>query len=105
MKKIDYVFWGLMVLIAAIASCANTGEETIEMEEGPPQRSGGSSSASWAFAYDSIEDMCAHSDYIIVGTAESINEIVDEHPMYTTYWNFKIDSVLKGENIKEIIVG
>ena len=30
-----------MVLAAGIVSCANTGEETIDTEEGPPQRSGG----------------------------------------------------------------
>jgi hypothetical protein len=75
------------VLAAGIVSCANT-------EEDP----------SWAFIYDSIEDMCAHSDSIVVGTADSISEIEDEHPMYTTYWNVKVESVLKGDDMEEITV-
>lgn len=91
-------------LIAGMGSCSTSEEEAIDTEEGPPKRSGGGTDPSWAFAYDSIEDMCAHSDIIVVGTADSINEIEDEHPMYTTYWNFKVASVLKGDNMKEIIV-
>ena len=90
---------------AGLVSCVNTEEDTIDMEEGPPQRSGGSTDPSWAFIYDSIEDMCAHSDSIVVGEVDSISEIKDEHPMYTTYWNFKIESVLKGDDTEEIKVG
>jgi hypothetical protein len=93
------------VLAAGILSCANTEEETTDMEESPPQRSGGSTDPSWAFIYDSIEDMCAHSDIIVVGMADSISEIKDEYPMYTTYWNFRVESVLKGDDIEEITVG
>jgi hypothetical protein len=94
-----------IVLITGMLSCSNSVGETIDTEEGPPQRSGGSTDPSWAFIYNSIEDMCAHSDFIVVGTVDGISEIEDEHPMYTTYWNFRIESVLKGDDIEEIKVG
>ncbi|MFC1946370.1 hypothetical protein ACFLXY_00465 [Chloroflexota bacterium] len=94
-----------IVLVAGMVSCATTGEVTIDMEAGPPQRSGGSTDPSWAFAYNGIEDMCAHSDIIVVGTADSISEIDEEQRPYTTYWNFRIELVLKGDNTKEITVG
>src|SRR4030042_2704859 len=93
------------VLVAGMVSCANSEGETIDKEEGPPQRSGGGSSASWAFSYNSIEDICARSDIIVVGMADSIIEIEDDHPMYTTYWDFKLETVLKGEDTEEITVG
>ena len=93
------------VLVIGMVSCANSEGEKIDIEEGPPQRRGGSTDPSWAFIYNSIDDMCSHSDVIVVGTVDSISEIEDDHPMYTTYWNLKIESVLKGDDMEEITVG
>ncbi|OGN87240.1 MAG: hypothetical protein A2158_02595 [Chloroflexi bacterium RBG_13_46_14] len=93
------------VLVAGMVSYANSKGEAIDTEEGPPQRSGEGTDPSWAFTYNSIENMCAHSDIIVVGTADSIIEIEEDHAMYMTYWDFKIESVLKGDDMEEIMVG
>jgi len=93
-----------MVLVTGMLSCSNSVGEIIDTEEGPPQRSGGGSSASWAYCYYSLEDMCAHSDIIVVGTADRIIEIEDEYPMYTTYWDFRVETILKGEDTGRITV-
>ncbi len=93
-----------VVLAGGPASCGNEEEGAIDLKEGPPQRSGGGTDPSWAYTYTSIEDMCAHSDIIVIGTADSVSEIEDNNPSYITYWNISVDSVMKGNNKEKIIV-
>ncbi len=96
---------GVLWIMGAVSCTISDGETITELEEGPPQRSGGGSDASWAYGYNSIEDMCAHSDIIAVGVADRIIETKEEsRHLYMTYWDFRIEKMLKGEEAGEITV-
>ena len=92
---------GLILFIALLimVSCASTPSP-------PPQRSGGlGTDPSWPFTYHSVSDMCTHSDIIAIGVADRIIESREEGTMlYMTYWDFRVEKILKGEETGELTV-
>jgi hypothetical protein len=97
MKKLIVVMLAFMLLLMT-ASCNSTPSY-------PPKRSGGGSNPSWAYTYHSASDMCAHSDIIAVGVADRIIESRKEGTrLYKTYWAFRVEKMLKGEETGEITV-
>ena len=97
MKKLLTAILTTIILVIS-TSCTSTPSS-------PPQRSGGGSNASWAYTYQSIEDMCTHSDIIAIGVAERIIESKEEGArLYMTYWDFRVEKILKGGEIRELTV-
>jgi hypothetical protein len=97
-KKLIIVIPAIIILMMTV-SCTSTPSS-------PPQRSGGlGSNPSWAYFYSSIEDMCTHSDVIATGVVEKIIESREEGTrLYMTYWDFRVEKILKGEKVRELTV-
>ena len=86
-----------MILLVPV-SCASTPSP-------PPQRIGEGEHASWAFHFDNLGDLCAHSDIIVVGTVDRVIEVIHQGRMlYQTNWAFRVEKILKGETTGEITV-
>lgn len=105
MKKLIAITTLILLAASTLISQVGCGKET-EVLSGPPQRSGGlGMNPSWAFTYHSVSDMCAHSDVIAVGVAERIIESRGEGAMlYMTYWDFRVEKTLKGEETEKLTV-
>lgn len=90
---INILVTGLTLFIAVLTmvSCASTPSP-------PPQRIGEGEHASWAFYFDNLDDLCAHSDIIVVGTVDRVIEVIHQGRMsYQTNWAFLVEKILKGE--------
>jgi len=88
----------LFITVLTMVSCASTPSP-------PPQRIGEGESASWAFHFDNLDDLCAHSDIIVVGTVDRVIEVIHQGGMlYQTNWAFRVEKILKGETTGEIAV-
>jgi hypothetical protein len=97
MKKLLLAILTTIILVMSI-SCTSTPTS-------PPQRSGGGSDASWAYFYLSMPDICTHSDIITVGVADRIIESREEgRHLYMTYWDFRVEKILKGEKVRELTI-
>lgn len=69
---------------------------------------------SWAYAYGSFEELSKASDLIAVGRIEKIDSVTSvpvglkteegEPRIYFTQYLFKIETVLKGEKVEQVIV-
>lgn len=100
MKGICYKFIiGLIiVLLGTVSSCSATSKQT-------------SGEAAWVKGYHSLNEltMATEIDMIAIGTIDRVVEIFNysplpEHADYGTKFAFRVETVLKGEYIKEIIV-
>jgi hypothetical protein len=98
LKKLIVLILSVILLMMPV-SCTSTPSY-------PPQRSGGlGPDPSWAYYYHSVSDMCTHSDVIAIGVADRIIESREEGTrMYMTYWDFRVEKILEGEEVRELTV-
>ncbi len=91
----------LFIALLTMLSCASTPTP-------PPQRIGSGGSASWAFYFDNIADLCTYSDVVAIGVVDRVIEIVppltERGHLYQTRWAFRVEKVLKGKDTGELIV-
>jgi hypothetical protein len=102
------VLWGTEIIPRPFMA-GEPSPVLVESEDssGPPWRSsGGGTNPSWAYTYHGFSDMCTHSDVISIGIAARIIESREEDTMlYMTYWDFKVEEILKGEKRGNLTVG
>ncbi len=100
MRRINNkIIMGLIfVLLFAISSCNNSSEHS-------------KGQASWARSFYSLNQLSTDSDIdmIAIGTIDRVVEVtnfspIPWHPDYMTKFAFTVDTILKGEYIKEIVV-
>lgn len=63
--------------------------------------------ASWVRGYRTIDELCANKEIqvIAIGKVHRVVEVINENNyLYTTRFAFRIENLLKGDNLKEIIV-
>jgi hypothetical protein len=71
-----------------------------------PRRSEGQGQEpSWAYTYASMADICTYSDVIAIGTVEELIKTKEAGAMlYKSFWDFKVDEMLKGDKVKKLTI-
>jgi hypothetical protein len=96
------VLWGTGVLVWQTGSSETATDES--EQGGLPRRSAGLSSASWAFGYDSLDDMCSDAEIIIIGTVDKPVKTTHNQGIYMSYWSFEVNDILKGDMPEDVTI-
>ncbi|MDD5190496.1 MAG: hypothetical protein PHE50_05575 [Dehalococcoidales bacterium] len=89
----------ILLLAAILSSCVNSPTQT--------RTPGGFAAVSvdWDYHYSDLKTLCGSADLIAMGTISKTVQIVKEQvSLYSTRSAFQIETILKGEAGKEVIV-
>jgi hypothetical protein len=61
--------------------------------------------ASWAKSYNNLSELCFDTELVVIGVIDSVSEVIQANDhLYFTNFRFRIDTTLKGDTSKEIVI-